>query len=249
MKFSKNAQLISLGIIVLSGTIVYSSNTLFFSEKENKANKHIQDSHAEQNKAPTNNSESKPRANDSNDSDKDLSLRDDIKQLNKTVQSLAKEMAQLQNRVQSLSETVSTREAGVKSNTQESGLATFSQDTNESVNTIDEMDAIYQEEVRDNAWASEVESTVVQELANNTNVAGVVLSNVECRSSVCRLNWQYPEGVSNEESFVLENEFLFAMNEAGFNSSSQGISGDGERVGYFWYQPPPENDKKNILGK
>ncbi len=98
----------------------------------------------------------------------------------------------------------------------------------------------YTNETRDDQWASPAEAAIATELTTNPLVAGVAIDTIDCRTSTCRVVWQYQPDMTSEEAFATENEMVTAMNRAGFNASSQATLGGGSTEGIFWYTPPPE---------
>jgi len=70
----------------------------------------------------------------------------------------------------------------------------------------------------DRTWGPSTEARVYSSFANDEVLRDVGLNVVECRSQGCRLSWQYPHGLTSEESFILENTFSAALAKAGLNT-------------------------------
>lgn len=102
----------------------------------------------------------------------------------------------------------------------------------------------HEEEIRSEQWAARMETAVQAEFANNPAVAGVQIGGLDCRTTLCRLTWQFPEGLSNENAFILENEFMFALGRAGLNSGRPIRGTTGSKEGIFWHQEAPARDQK-----
>ena len=156
--------------------------------------------------------------------------------LKEQVSFLAQDFDILKNQIKGLSSTISFGEeekeeaissrVGAKSSNQE--------------NRVD-LDTQYNNEIRDEEWASTIEHDIVQGLTANELFAGVSINEIDCRSSLCRFNWEYPTGLSNYDAFVMENEMLVVLSKVGLNASSQ--IGNGESI--FWHQPSPPKRQRD----
>lgn len=84
------------------------------------------------------------------------------------------------------------------------------------------------DEPMDGSWGPSTEARLFSSFASDEVLHDVELNVVECRSQGCRLRWRYPEGLTNEESFVLENTFYAALGKAGLNTiTSRGDDAGG----------------------
>jgi len=173
----------------------------------------------------------------------DEQLRKDMDTLVRQVATLSQSMASLQGQVQSL---IAASEPAVKEE-KVVRLDNSGEDL-QPESPVKWATSRYSSEVRDDEWAASAETVIGAEFAANPDVSGVSLDMVDCRTSLCRVVWQYPKDATNEETFILENEMLAAMNRAGFNASSQSSLDGGMHEGYFWYNPPPPQNTPGEIG-
>jgi hypothetical protein len=80
----------------------------------------------------------------------------------------------------------------------------------------------------DGSWGPSTEASLFSSFTNDEVLRDVELNAVECRSQGCRLSWRYPQGMTSEESFVLENTVYAAFGKAGLNTiTSRGDDAGG----------------------
>lgn len=165
----------------------------------------------------------------------DEQLRRDVDQLTRQIALLAKNMDALQHQLNAPARTGPVE--GKDFVEEEAGDEADESAPREK--PAEQISSRYLGEERDEAWAAAAEKAISTEFMTNPEVDGVAISDIECRKSTCRIAWQFPAGMTNEEAFVMENEFLKALAMAGFNASSQGASdGNGATEGYFWQHTP-----------
>jgi hypothetical protein len=80
----------------------------------------------------------------------------------------------------------------------------------------------------DRSWGPSTEARVYSSFANDEVLRDVELNAVECRSQRCRLSWHYPQGLTGEENFLLENTLYAVLAKSGLTtltSRSNGTEG------------------------
>lgn len=73
-------------------------------------------------------------------------------------------------------------------------------------------------EAQGTSWGPNTEMLLHTSFANTPALRDVDFRWLECRSEGCKLSWRWPEGLTNEEYFILENEFYAALGDAGVGS-------------------------------
>ncbi len=96
----------------------------------------------------------------------------------------------------------------------------------------------YNQEERAEAWAFGVEAAIQSAFSTVPELANVRIGELDCRTSMCRLTWEFAEDLSSEDYFILENEMVAALGAAGLSQGSQ--IGTGSHIeGYFFRKEPP----------
>lgn len=86
-----------------------------------------------------------------------------------------------------------------------------------------------------------METRISEAIDSSPGWQHVQLDSVECRSETCRLSWRFDEGLSGEEYFELENNFIAALAQAGLDTATTRSDGIGQQ-GYFFRNPEPAPD-------
>lgn len=165
----------------------------------------------------------------------------DMETLIQQVSIMSQNMNTLQEQINVLSARLNAEVTGKKEE-KETIDSSIEQENSRDESPIEPPNMRYSNETRDDQWASPTEAAIAAEFTTNPEVAGVTIDTIDCRSSLCRLVWQYKPDMTGEEAFATENEMLAAMNRAGFNASSQSTLGGGSNEGFFWYNPPPPQE-------
>jgi hypothetical protein len=97
----------------------------------------------------------------------------------------------------------------------------------------DELWDRYSRETRADKWAFDVEAAIQSTFNNLPELANVRIGELNCRTTMCRLTWEFAEGLSSEEKFILENELVAALGAAGLTQGTQ-IGSGNEIEGYFF---------------
>lgn len=175
--------------------------------------------------------------------DSEEKLQKDIENLTNQVASLTGHLANLQGEIKSLiakQDSLKEKTVDLANNDQDGSINSSPKEVNHEP-VFNGQAERFDEEVRDDAWASTFEREIVEQFRTNPEVDRMGILNVECRESLCRMSWQFPGNMTNEEVFNMENQLLVAMSKVGFNASSQNSLGGGVTEGVFWYNPPPDN--------
>jgi hypothetical protein len=96
----------------------------------------------------------------------------------------------------------------------------------------------YSQEERSEAWAFGVEAAIQSAFSTIPELANVRIGELDCRTSMCRLTWEFAEDLNSEDYFILENEMVAALGAAGLSQGSQ-IGTGNEIEGYFFRKEPP----------
>jgi hypothetical protein len=96
----------------------------------------------------------------------------------------------------------------------------------------DELWGRYSQETRNDEWAFAVEAAIQLAFNNVPELANVRIGELDCRTTMCHLTWEFAEGLTSEESFILENELVAAMGAAGLSQGTQ-IDNGNEIEGFF----------------
>lgn len=195
-----------------------------------------------QQKHTESNTSNEPKNGSQNNTAVEQKLSNEIEGLREKVSNLSDNLVMLHNQVQLLAHAL---EAGKEQFVETEAVSSVSDSVSEPSNLSDISDR-YNSELRDESWALLAEKSIVDEFSYNQNVDGVFIETVDCRNSLCHVSWQYPDDITNENAFILENELLFAMEKAGFNSSSQKSIGGKLMEGYFWYQAPQKGAEPEL---